>query len=71
MAPSRRETTTRSEKLDLRLTPEAKRDLVLRLLRGDAPEVVSEDSGVPTAELEVWKRAFLEGAVRALDTRPS
>lgn len=27
MAPSRRETTTRSEKLDLRLTPEAKRAL--------------------------------------------
>ena len=27
MAPTRRETTTRSEKLDLRLTPEAKRAL--------------------------------------------
>lgn len=29
MAPTRRETTTRSEKLDLRLTPEAKRALQL------------------------------------------
>jgi HD-like signal output (HDOD) protein len=48
------------------ITPEAKRDLVLRLLRGEAPELVSREAGVPVVELEAWRRTFLEAALQGL-----
>lgn len=48
------------------LGPEARRDIVLRLLRGEALEVVSRETRVPARDLEAWRQAFLDGATRAL-----
>jgi GAF domain-containing protein len=48
------------------LGPEARRDIVLRLLRGEAIDVVSRETKVPTRDLEAWKQAFLEAATKAL-----
>lgn len=55
-APARRPT----------LGAEARRDLVLRLLRGESIEVVSRDAQVPVQDLDAWRTAFLEGATKAL-----
>jgi hypothetical protein len=48
------------------LSVEARRDLVLRLLRGEAIEVVSRDSQVAVQDLDAWRTTFLAGATRAL-----
>lgn len=43
-------------------TPEAKGALVLRVLRGESIDVVSQSAGVPRHTLEQWSREFLAGA---------
>jgi hypothetical protein len=44
----------------------AKSALVLRLLRGDSIEAVALETGVPRAQLESWRTAFLAGAMERL-----
>jgi len=57
----------RSE-LPERWSVQRKSELVLRLLRGEAPDAVSRESQVPAHELEGWKCIFLEqGTPRAQD----
>lgn len=41
-------------------------EVVLRLIRGESPAALATATGVSETELEEWKRAFLEGAVRGL-----
>ncbi len=48
------------------LTPDAKSALVLRVLRGEAVEVVAASAGVASTQLESWRVAFLEGAMARL-----
>jgi hypothetical protein len=43
-----------------------KRELVLRLLRGEGPDALSRESHVPAHELETWKRVFLEHGTHGL-----
>ena len=43
-----------------RWSAKAKGEVVLRLFRGDAVEVVSREVQVPAHEIESWRRAFLE-----------
>jgi HD-like signal output (HDOD) protein len=45
--------------------------LVMRVLRGESVESVAATAGVSVAELEGWKRAFLDGAMKGLATPPS
>ena len=52
-----------------RWSVQRKSELVLRLLRGEALDVVSRESQVPAHELESWKRIFLEQGTRGLKTR--
>jgi hypothetical protein len=40
---------------------------VLRVLRGEVPSIVAHELGIAEAELEAWKRAFLEGALKNLE----
>jgi Helix-turn-helix domain len=47
-----------------------KRDAVLRLLRGEALELLSRELGVAAAELSGWRDAFLAGGAASLKTRP-
>jgi hypothetical protein len=48
------------------LTPERKRDLVLRLIRGERIEALSRESAVPVEELETWRQHVMEAALRGL-----
>src|SRR5262249_23631807 len=52
-----------------RWSVQRKSELVLRLLRGEALDVVSRESQVPAHELEAWKRLFLEQGTRGLRIR--
>ncbi|BCS35505.1 hypothetical protein TBR22_A47360 [Luteitalea sp. TBR-22] len=52
-------------KVTAQLGPEARRDLVLRLLKGESIEAVSRESRVPVKDLEAWRQAFLDAATRA------
>ena len=54
-----------------RMSARRKQDAVLRLLRGEALELVSRDLGVTAAELSTWREAFLAGGAAALKTRPA
>lgn len=52
-------------KVTAQLGPEARRDLVLRLLKGEPVEAVSQETRVPVKDLEAWRQAFLDAATRA------
>jgi hypothetical protein len=41
------------------MTSGRKRDAVLRLLRGEPPEIVAREVGVSAADLSDWREAFL------------
>ncbi|MHB1223897.1 MAG: HDOD domain-containing protein [Gemmatimonadaceae bacterium] len=43
-----------------------RRDIVLRLLRGESAATLSAELGVPEEALEVWKQSFLDGALAGL-----
>ena len=45
----------------------AKSSLVLRLLQGVSIEALAQSAGVSVAQLEGWRREFLEGAIARLD----
>ena len=47
-----------------------KQSAVLRLLRGEALELVSRELGVTAAELSAWRDAFLAAGEGSLKTRP-
>lgn len=43
-----------------------KSDVVLRLLRGEAPATVGAELGIPEATMEKWRQEFLAGAVAGM-----
>ena len=47
-----------------------KAEVVLRLLRGKALDLVSRELGVPAAHLPTWREAFLEAGQEALKKQP-
>lgn len=46
-----------------------KREVVLRLLRGEEIEVISREVAVPVHQLEEWRRVFLDGGTANLRSR--
>ena len=54
-----------------RMSAGRKQGAVLRLLRGEALELVSRALGVMAAELSTWREAFLAGGAASLKTRPA
>ena len=52
-----------------RWSAKAKTEMVLRLLRGEAVEMVSREIQVPAHELEAWRRTFLEAGADGLKRR--
>jgi hypothetical protein len=48
-----------------------KQGAVLRLLRGEALELLSRELGVTAAELSAWRDAFLAAGEASLKTRPA
>ena len=54
-----------------RMSARRKQEAVLRLLRGEALELVSRELGVTAAELSGWREAFLAAGGASLKTRPA
>ena len=54
-----------------RMSARRKQTAVLRLLRGEALELVSRELGVMAAELTAWRDAFLAAGEASLKTRPA
>ena len=54
-----------------RMSAGRKQGAVLRLLRGEALELVSRALGVTAAELSTWREAFLAGGAASPKTRPA
>ena len=54
-----------------RMSRQRKREVVLRLLRGEDLETLSRALGVTAATLSGWQEAFLAGGEASLATRPS
>jgi transposase-like protein len=54
-----------------RMSAGRKQTAVLRLLRGEALELVSRELGVMAAELTAWRDAFLAAGEASLKTRPA
>jgi uncharacterized protein HemY len=51
-----------------------KREVVLRLMRGEAAELLSRELGLPLFKLEQWRQkaeAALEGALKERETDPA
>ena len=51
-----------------------KREVVLRLMRGEAAELLSRELGLPMSELEQWRRkaeAALDGALKEREADPT
>lgn len=57
------------EVLPERWSAQAKMEIVLRLLRGEDLGEMSREIQVPAAELEAWRRVFLEGGIEGLKRR--
>ena len=53
------------------MSAKRKQSAVLRLLRGEALELVSRDLGVTAAELSAWRDAFLAAGEASLKTGPA
>ena len=58
-----------AQELPERWSAKAKAEVVLRLLRGEAVEMVSREIQVPAHELEAWRRTFLEAGADGLKRR--
>ena len=53
-----------------RFSAQKKTEVVLRLLRGEALDLVSRELGVPAARLAAWREAFLDAGQEALKKQP-
>ena len=52
-----------------RMTAGRKRDVVLRVLRGEPLEIVARELSVTAADVSCWRDAFLEGGAGSLKSR--
>ena len=53
-----------------RFSARQKTEVVLRLLRGEALDLLSRELGVPAARLTTWREAFLDAGQEALKNQP-
>ena len=53
-----------------RFSARHKTEVVLRLLRGEALDLLSRALGIPAARLTTWREAFLDAGQEAMKTQP-
>jgi hypothetical protein len=53
-----------------RFSARQKTEVVLRLLRGEALDLLSRELGIPAARLTTWREAFLDAGQEALTKQP-
>src|SRR5215468_8239761 len=64
------EGSTNGWKKPERFSARQKREAVLRLLRGEALDILSRELGLPAARLATWREAFLTAGQEAMKTHP-
>jgi len=64
------EGSTNGWKKPERFSARQKTAVVLRLLRGEALDLLSRELGIPAARLATWREAFLDAGQEALKTQP-
>jgi Transposase len=64
------EGSTHGWKKPERFSARQKTEVVLRLLRGEALDLVSRELGLPAARLATWREAFLAAGQEALKKQP-
>jgi len=64
------EGSTNGWKKPERFSARQKTEVVLRLLRGEALDLLSRELGIPAARLTTWREAFLDGGQEAMKTHP-
>jgi hypothetical protein len=53
-----------------RFSARQKTEVVLRLLRGEALDLLSRELGIPAARIATWREAFLDAGQAALKKQP-
>jgi transposase-like protein len=53
-----------------RFSAQKKTEVVLRLLRGEALDLLSRELGIPAARLATWREAFLAAGQEAMKKQP-
>ena len=64
------EGSTNGWKKPERFSARQKTEVVLRLLRGEALDLLSREFGIPAARLATWREAFLAAGQEAMKTHP-
>ncbi len=53
-----------------RFSAQKKTEVVLRLLRGEALDLLSRELGIPAARITTWREAFLDAGQEAMKQQP-
>src|ERR671935_1638091 len=53
-----------------RFSARQKAEVVLRLLRGEALDLLSRELGIPAARIATWRESFLDAGQEAMKTHP-
>jgi len=53
-----------------RFSAQKKTEVVLRLLRGEALDLLSRELGIPAARITAWRAAFLDAGQEAMKQQP-
>ena len=53
-----------------RFSAQGKAEVVLRLLRGEALDLLSRELGIPAARIAAWREAFLDAGQEAMKKTP-
>jgi hypothetical protein len=64
------EGSTNGWKKPERFSARQQTEVVLRLLRGEALDLLSRALGIPAARLTTWREAFLDAGQEAMKTQP-
>src|SRR5262249_20690678 len=64
------EGSTNGWKKPERFSAQKKTEVVLRLLRGEALDLLSRELGIPAVRLSTWRAAFLDAGQDALKKQP-
>jgi hypothetical protein len=64
------EESTNGWKKPERFSARQKTEVVLRLLRGEALDLLSRELGLPAARIATWREAFLDAGQEAMKTQP-
>ena len=54
-----------------RITAKMKQEIVLRMLRGEALDILSRELDIPAEKLTRWRETFIQSGIEGLKTKPN